>query len=131
MYKAAGAADLFHDGSSIPEKKIPVIQKSFDPLPNGREIYFYCDTGALNNGKQGFMICDDGIYWKNSWLKPTSRNFLSWDKFKDRVISLKKYDLSLGAGDSISLAGMGRKVLFPIVEGIFQRIQIIIKKENN
>jgi len=128
MYKAAGATDLFYDGNSIPEKKLPVIKKSFDPFPNEKEIYFYCDTGALNNGKAGFMICEDGVYWKNHSLKPTNRSYLPWDKFKDREIMLKKYDLSLGVGDRISLAGMGRKVLFPIVEGIFRRIQVILKK---
>ncbi len=130
MYTAAGATDLFYEGSSIPEKKLPVIQKSFDPFPHGREIYFYCDTGALHNGKEGFLICEDGIYWRNGWLKPTNRNYLPWDKFKDREIALKKYDLSLGAGDSISLAGIGKKVVFPIIEGIFQRIQVILKQNH-
>ena len=106
------------------------IKKSFSVFPNGREIFFYCDTTALNNGKQGFMICEDGVYWQNSWLKSTNRNYLPWKTFRERVIVLQHYDLSLGMGDSISLAGIGRKVLFPIIEGIFQRIQVILKKNN-
>jgi len=121
---------LFMDGNSIPEKKMQAIKKSFLVFPNGREIFFYCDTTPLNNGKQGFMICDDGVYWQNGWLKPNDRNYLPWDKFKEREIALQKYDLLLGAGDLISLAGVGRKVLFPIIEGIFERIQFFLKETN-
>lgn len=118
---------MFQLGDSISEKKIRTIVKSFSVFPNGKEIYFYCDTSPLNNGKQGFMICEDGIYWQNSWFKPTKRNFLPWDRFKEREITLKKYDLDLGAGDIISLAGLGRKPLFTIVEGIFHHIQKILQ----
>lgn len=121
---------LFLDGESIPEKKLAVAQKSFNVFPNGKRIFFYCDTTALNNGKQGFMICEDGLYWQNSWVKPTNRNFLPWDKFKDREIILKHYDLSLAMGDSISLAGIGRKVLFPIIEKLFYRIQNVLKENS-
>jgi hypothetical protein len=121
---------LFMNGNSIPDKKMQNIKKSFSVFPNGREIFFYCDTTALNNGKQGFMICEDGVYWQNSWLKSTSRNYLPWKTFKERVIVLKHYDLSLGMGDIISLAGIGRKVLFPIIEKLFQRIQLALKESN-
>lgn len=118
----------FQVGTSIPDKKLQIIKKSFRSFPQGKEIFFYCDTSPFNNGKYGFMICEDGIYWQNHWLKPTNRNFLPWDKFKEREITLKKYDLDLGAGDSISLAGVGRQVLLEIIEKIFRRIQMILKE---
>lgn len=81
----------FQKGDSIPEKKLGTIIKYFTVFPNGKEIYFYCDTSPLNNGKQGLMICEDGIYWQNSWVTPTSRNFISWEKLKEReIVVLKK-----------------------------------------
>jgi hypothetical protein len=118
----------FQVGTSISEKKLKTIKKSFRNFPQGKEIFFYCDTSPLNNGKQGFLICEDGIYWQNSWLKHTNRNFLPWNKFKEREIVLEKYDLCLGAGDVISLAGLGKKVLFSIIEKIFKRIQTILSE---
>jgi hypothetical protein len=118
----------FQVGAAIPEKRLQIIKKSFCEFPKGKEIYFYCDTNPFKNGKHGFMICEDGIYWQNHWLKPTNRNFLPWNKFKEREIKLEKYDLDLGAGDSISLAGLGRQVLIEIVEKIFRRIQMILRE---
>jgi predicted nucleic acid-binding Zn ribbon protein len=127
MYKIS----FFVDGDSIPEKKIRTIMKSFTIFPNGRQIFFYCDTTPLNNGKQGFMICEDGIYWQNNWYTHTNRNFLPWDKFKERSgVVLRKYDLDLGAGDVISMAGLGRKAVMSVVEGIFQRIHKILNNKS-
>ncbi len=127
MYKIS----TFVDGDAIPETKIRTIMKSFTVFPTGKEIYFYCDTTPLNNGKQGCMICEDGIYWKNNWYTHTNRNFLPWDKFKERAAPiLRKYDLDLGAGDIISMAGLGRKALMSVIEGIFQRIHKILNNKS-
>jgi len=48
----------FQVGTSIPEKKLQIIKKSFHDFPKGKEIYFYCDTSPFKNGKQGFVICE-------------------------------------------------------------------------
>lgn len=101
----------FKDAESIPDKRIDKIRKSFSVFPNGKEIFLYCDTTPFRTGKQGFLICEDGVYWQNSWTTPTNRNFINWDNFKIRKITHKKYELDLGKGDVIDLAGLGSNTL--------------------
>jgi len=60
----------FKDGESIPDKRMDKIRKSFSVFPNGKEIFLYCDTTPFRTGKQGFLICEDGVYWQNSWTTP-------------------------------------------------------------
>jgi len=98
------------------------LRKSFRVFPNGKEIFLYCDTTPFRTGKEGFLICEDGVYWQNSWTTPTSRNFINWDMLKKREIVRKHYDLDLGKGDVIEMAGLGSNDLRESVAKLFKHI---------
>ena len=118
----------FKAGESIPDKRMDKIRKSFRVFPNGKEIFLYCDTTPFRTGGQGFLICEDGIYWQNSWTTPTNRNFINWDTFKKREISHKKYALDLGKGDAIELSGLGSNALEEVVVKLFKDIHAVLNK---
>ncbi len=113
----------FKDGESIPEKRMDKIRKSFQVFPHGKQIFLYCDTTPFRTGKEGFLICEDGVYWQNSWTTPTNRNFLNWETFKRREIALRNFDLDLGKGDAIEMAGLGSNALRETVAKLFKHIQ--------
>jgi hypothetical protein len=113
----------FKAGESIPENKMEKLRKSFRVFPNGKEIFLYCDTTPFRTGKEGFLICEDGVYWQNSWTTPTSRNFINWDTLKKREIAHKKYDLDLGKGDVIEMAGLGNNASREAVAKLFKAIR--------
>jgi hypothetical protein len=113
----------FKEGGSIPKKRMEVLRNSFQVFPEGKQIFLYCDTTPFRTGKEGFLICEDGVYWQNSWTTPTSRNFINWDMFKKREIMRKHYDLDLGKGDMIEMAGLGSNALREAVAKLFKHIQ--------
>lgn len=113
----------FKDGESISDKRMDIIRKTFRVFPNGKEIFLYCDTTPLRTGKRGFLICEDGVYWQNAWTTSTSHNFISWDMLKKREITHKQFDLHLGKGDAIGLAGLGGTALREKVAQFFRQIQ--------
>lgn len=113
----------FKDGESISDKRMDFLGKTFRAFPIGKEIFLYCDTTPLRTGKRGFLICEDGIYWNNAWTTSTNRNFISWEVFRTREITHDKFDLFLGKGDAIGLAGLGSKALKEKVAQFFKQIQ--------
>src|SRR5688572_13483104 len=118
----------FKDGGSIPNKRMDKIRKSFSVFPNGKEIFLYCDTTPFRTSGQGFLICEDGVYWQNSWTTPTNHNFINWDTFKRRKITHKKYNLDLGKGDAIELSGLGSNALEELVVKLFKDIHAVLNK---
>jgi hypothetical protein len=113
----------FREGGSIPKKRMEIIRKSFQVFPEGKQIFLYCDTTPFRTGKEGFLICEDGVYWQNSWTTPTSRNFINWETLKKREIMQKKYDLDLGKGDVIEMAGLGNNASRESVAKLFKAIR--------
>ena len=118
----------FKEGGSIPKKRMEIIRKSFQIFPEGKQIFLYCDTTPFRTGKEGFLICEDGVYWQNSWTTPTSRNFINWDTLKKREIVRKHYDLDLGKGDVIEMAGLGSNELRESVARLFKHIQDVLNE---
>ena len=118
----------FKEGGSIPPKRLEIIRKSFQVFPEGKQIFLYCDTTPFRTGKEGFLICEDGVYWQNSWTTPTSRNFINWDTFKKREIVRKHYDLELGKGDVIEMAGLGSNDLRESVAELFKAIRNVLNE---
>ena len=118
----------FKDGESIPEKRMDKIRKSFQVFPYGKQIFLYCDTTPFRTAKEGFLICEDGVYWQNSWTTPTNRNFLNWETFKKREIVHKHYDLDLGKGDVIEMAGLGSHALRETVAKLFKHIRDVLNE---
>jgi hypothetical protein len=113
----------FKGGGSIPKKRMEVLRKSFQIFPEGKQIFLYCDTTPFGTGKEGFLICEDGVYWQHSWTTPTSRNFINWETLKKREIMQKKYDLDLGKGDVIEMAGLGNNASRESVAKLFKAIR--------
>jgi hypothetical protein len=113
----------FKDGACISDKRMEIINKSFRVVPIGKEIFLYCDTSPIRSGKRGFLICEDGVYWQNSWTAPTNRNFINWDTFRKREITHKKFDLDFGKGDVIDMAGLGSHAIREKVAKFFKQIQ--------
>lgn len=121
----------FKDGESIPEKRMDRIRKSFQVFPHGKQIFLYCDTTLFRTAKEGFLICEDGVYWQNSWTTPTHRNFLNRETFKKREIVHKHYDLDLGRGDVIEMAGLGSNALRETVAKLFKHIRDVLNESNS
>jgi hypothetical protein len=120
----------FKDGESISDKRIDTLRKSFRIFPIGKEIFLYCDTTPLGTGKRGFLICEDGLYWQNSWTTPTNRNFITWDTFKNREILHKKFDLDLAKGDIIDMSGLGSNKLRELVAKLFKQIHDVLNEHS-
>lgn len=120
----------FKDGELISEKRMATLRKSFRVFPEGKEILLYCDTTPLRTGKRGILICEDGIYWQNTWTTPTNRNFISWETLQRREITHKKFDLDLGKGDVIDMSGLGGTDLREIVVNIFKQIQEVVLRHS-
>lgn len=118
----------FKAGDVIPAKRMERLRKSFQVFPHGKQIFLYCDTTPFRTGKEGFLICEDGVYWQNSWTTPTNRNFLNWETFKKREIVRKQYDLDLGKGDAIEMAGLGSDTLRESVAKLFRHIQAVLNE---
>ena len=100
----------FIPGDNIPEKKLRAAKKMFTVFPEEKVIFLFCDTHPLNKGKRGFIVCDGGLYWQNSWATDTNRNYLSWEDLVKRELNLKHFTIELGRGDAIGLAGLGSDV---------------------
>jgi hypothetical protein len=113
----------FKAGGSIPKKRMEIIRKSFQVFPDGKQIFLYCDTTPFRTAKEGFLICEDGVYWQNSWTTPTSRNFINWDTFRKREIAHKGYNLDLAKGDVIEMSGLGSNALRESVAKLFKAIR--------
>ena len=121
----------FKAGESIPPKRLDKIKKSFSVFPNGKKIFLYCDTTPFRTGKEGFLICEDGVYWHNSWTTPTNRNFLNWETFKKREVVRKHYDLDLGKGDVIEMAELGSNALRETVVKLFKHIRDVLNESGD
>ncbi|MFN8435565.1 MAG: hypothetical protein U0V18_16185 [Anaerolineales bacterium] len=91
---------------TIDKKRIATVREQFNIAANEEVIMVYDDT-ILGNNKVGFAICTGGLYWKNDWSVDTKRNFLTWEAFAERELSLEGYHIKLERGDVIGMAGIG------------------------
>ena len=93
---------------TIDKKRIATVREQFNIAANEEVIMVYDDT-ILGNNKVGFAICTGGLYWKNDWSVDTKRNFLTWEAFAERELSLEGYHIKLERGDVIGMAGIGNE----------------------
>lgn len=111
---------------ALSAKKLRAAEKNFTLFPQDKEIILLCDTHPLRKGKRGFIICNDGIYWQNTWAAKTNRNYLAWDEFAKRELKLKHYHLHLGRGDVIGLSGLGSDVKREKAERLLKEINDVL-----
>ena len=97
----------FLPGNVLSVKKLRNAKKNFTVFPEEQVIILFCDTHPFRKGKRGFIICEDGLYWQNTWAAETNRNYLPWGEFAKRELNLKHFHLHLERGDMIGLSGLG------------------------
>lgn len=101
--KFEGDDDLYY-ADSINAKRLRAARTHFK-IPANEKIWLVYDDTVFGSNKQGFAVCQSGLYWKNDWSVTTKRNFLSWQDFTARPISLENLEINLGRGDRIGVAG--------------------------
>jgi predicted nucleic acid-binding Zn-ribbon protein len=97
-----------HIDETMTAKRRKTVYDSLSIPTNETLIMVYDDT-LMGSNKTGFAICQGGLYWKNDWATTSKRNFLTWQAFAERSISLDGYAISLGRGDRLGTAGVGDK----------------------
>jgi hypothetical protein len=95
-----------HLDETIDAERMKTVRENFNIPANENIIMVYDDT-IFGNNKLGFAICAGGLYWKNDWTTESKRSFLNWDEFSKRKIDLDKFQITLGRGDAIGVAGVG------------------------
>lgn len=100
-------SSIFYTGKAI-TAKVEMAEKSFEKFPAGEEIFLFCDTTPMGSGIWGFLLSEDGIYWRNDGKTPSTRTHLPWDEFAQRKNQPSRFTLVFGQGDLINLAGIRR-----------------------
>lgn len=87
----------------IPQRKINRIRREFR-IPENETIYLVYDNTILGSNKDGFAICESGLYWENAWFTETHRNYINWTDFAKRNIQVtENAEINLDRGDVISV----------------------------
>lgn len=60
---------VYLDFSTMPEKKFKNVTAAFLNPSNLEKIVFICDQSLLGNGKSGFAMTDEALYWKSPYKK--------------------------------------------------------------
>lgn len=63
---------------------------------NNDEIVLFYDSSSFDNGKTGLAICNNGVYWKNSFCAP---RYLSWNSFRKTNLSYDKNHIYFDQND--------------------------------
>ncbi|MFO7583143.1 MAG: hypothetical protein R6W69_00320 [Anaerolineales bacterium] len=100
--------DSFYFDDSIDEKRMKAARERFN-IPPDEKIWLLYDNTLLGTNREGFAVCESGLYWRNDWTSASKRTCLSWNDFASRTISLKEMEIKLGRGDNIGVAGAGEK----------------------
>lgn len=116
-----GLNSLYID-EAIDAKRMATVRENFN-IPEGEKIIMVYDDTILGNNKLGFAICSGGLYWKNDWAVETKRSRLSWDEFAKRELKLVQYQISLGKGDNLGVAGCGSDEVRKSVETMLKEIK--------
>lgn len=74
--------EKLYNWNKIPQKKLnnAVVGLGI----NNDEIVLFYDSSSFDNGKTGLAICNNGLYWKNSFC---SQRYLSWNSFRKTNLS--------------------------------------------
>lgn len=90
----------------IDAKRMKTVKENFN-IPAHEDVFMVYDDTLFGNAKVGFAICAGGLFWKNDWTIESKRNFLTWDEFAKRKITLNNLQINLERGDNIGTAGVG------------------------
>ena len=106
-------------------KKLARATETFG-IPADEQILVLYDDTLFGSNKNGFAICREGLYWRNSWDTPTKRTSLSWEKFVERPIKLEGSSVDFGRGDQISVTASSSEDQQQIV-AFFRKLQELLR----
>jgi len=92
-----------HTVGAISAKRMANARKAMH-IPEEKTVVMLYDETIFGSNRQGFAVCEDGLYWKNDWAVKTKRTYLSWEEFRERKIMIKGKEIWLGRGDKIEVA---------------------------
>lgn len=69
----------YYKSGEIPER-IGINASRYFNITVGEEIFSIYDDTIFGSCKNGFAICESGIYWRNLMSNPM---YISWNKYKD------------------------------------------------
>ncbi len=114
--------------NEVSSDKIGRAEMSFENFPTGKEIFLFCDTTPMGSGIWGFLIAEDGLYWKNEETTPTTRTYLSWNEYAKENFQPQCMAIEFGKGNVISLAGIKRYEDREIVFRLFKELKKLLEK---
>jgi hypothetical protein len=112
----------FYFDDSIDEKRMKTVRERFN-IPANEKIWLVYDGTILGSNREGFAICEKGLYWRNSWTTESKRTFLPWPEFAKRAINIISMEIKLGRGDNIGFATGSDEELDKKVLALFKSIQ--------
>ena len=89
---------------------------------NNDEIVLFYDSSSFDNGKTGLAICNNGVYWKNSFCAP---RYLSWNSFRKTNLSYDKNHIYFDQNDQFWMYENVEQVL-----SILNNIKFNLKVDN-
>jgi hypothetical protein len=72
--------------SDIPSAKLANARSTMQ-IPLEEPVIALIDTTVFGSAKDGLVVCETGLYWKNIYLSP---EFLTWDEFSELKFELSK-----------------------------------------
>lgn len=89
---------------AIPFNKLSKFCSAISVQVQGHAIAFI-DATVFGSGKNGLLITEAGVYWRNDWATDTRKNYLSWEELiQVSVMRSGDYDIELGPGNFFSMS---------------------------
>ncbi len=109
-----------YNWNSIPQK---ILNNAVSALGiNNDEIVLFYDSSTFDNGKTGLAICNNGLYWKNSFFPP---RYLSWNSFRKTNLSYDEKHIYFDQNDEFYMYENAEQLL-----SILNNIKLNLKVDN-
>lgn len=107
-----------YNWNNIPQR---ILNNAVSALgTNNDEIVLFYDSSTFNNGKTGLAICNNGLYWKNSFFPP---RYLSWNLFRKTNLSYDEKHIYFDQNDEFYMYENAEQ-LFSILNNIKFNLKI-------
>lgn len=104
----------------IPYRKLYNFCKAISTTVQGHAIAFI-DATVFGSGRNGMLITEAGVYWRNDWMSDTQKYYLNWVEFiQADIFRSGDYDIELGSGNLFSMSGssFNKDVLIQLLQDI-------------
>lgn len=89
---------------AIPLNKLSKFCRAI-PIPVQGHAIAFIDATVFGSGKNGLLITEAGVYWRNDWATDTRKNYLSWEELiQVSVMRSGDYDIELGPGNYFNMS---------------------------